>query len=148
MSEFKIEFQGSSMWPFLQTGDQLIVKNQSHYKLGDILVIKDEHEFIVHRLITDNNDLTYTKGDFSLNKELATKILGKVIGFDPQFYFPSFLHFFFSINAKLSSCLLKKNSFVTRKILKMALFIIALSTRYLVRIHGKGTKIFLRYSRS
>lgn len=64
-------FKGFSMYPFLRTGDQLLVEKEIHspIKIGQILLFKGHHSsagraYTAHRVVQKiDNDRFITKGD-------------------------------------------------------------------------------------
>ena len=83
--EHILPFQGKSMWPFLKESEQLIVidkKSSGQHKVGQVVVLKDNEQLLVHRIVDVNNNSITTKGDFSNNCETidAQQILFQVIG--------------------------------------------------------------------
>lgn len=98
-----IETKGFSMWPFLKTGEKLIIKSvpAGDLKIGDIILYKvdsqalsaenqtpkTEHQLVCHRLVRKvacgSGYLLYTRGDTSpnLGEPITEKALvGKVTG--------------------------------------------------------------------
>lgn len=83
------EAVGFSMWPFLKSGQKVIVKRIpiSDLKCGDIILYRVGNQFICHRLVKKlkqgNQYLLCSRGDFSLSlPESVTEemFLGKVSG--------------------------------------------------------------------
>ena len=74
-----------SMTPFLKPGDHVFLEqvNPKGLQRGDLLVIDDNKELVIHRLIFINpNEQVCTKGDNLLSLDLpitAANILGKVV---------------------------------------------------------------------
>jgi len=65
----RLPFSGYSMWPFFQEGDELLVSfEKATVETGDIVIVKDEQQWISHRIVTLKNGL-FLKGDFSTNLE-------------------------------------------------------------------------------
>ncbi|OQW52855.1 MAG: hypothetical protein A4S09_08400 [Proteobacteria bacterium SG_bin7] len=80
----KLNFNGISMMPVLQPGDEIIVKFRpnSSYERGDILLVHENNEWFAHRLITIDKVNTL-KGDRSATEEQINnrQIWGEVIGY-------------------------------------------------------------------
>ena len=77
----KIPVRGESMVPTLQPADQLIIKAQPTYQIGDVLVYDYfQGKILVHRLLKIQNNTYFCKGDNSFRLEDIKKdqILGKV----------------------------------------------------------------------
>lgn len=55
--------QSGSMEPVYSKGDFLLVKSQSDYRVGDVVVYQSGSILIVHRLISINGSIAITKGD-------------------------------------------------------------------------------------
>lgn len=71
------------MWPFFHEGDELLVSfEQNPIESGDIVLVKDDHSWVSHRIVSDKGGL-YLKGDFATNLEFVnqSKIWGVVQGF-------------------------------------------------------------------
>ena len=75
-----------SMEPTFSKGTLLLVKKESSYKTGDIVVYQTDRELIVHRIIEIDGDVVVTQGDANnaadqpFEKE---QIKGVVIGWIP-----------------------------------------------------------------
>ena len=71
-----------SMQPTLKVGDNVIVKKQNEYKVGDIISYKMNDIYVTHRIVKIEGDMITTKGDANdvedppFNK---SKILGKYV---------------------------------------------------------------------
>jgi len=79
---------GFSMWPFLKSGERLVVKKMpiKELKIGDIILYRGNNQLVCHRLIkkvkTKERCLLYARGDNSnYSPELVTEeiFLGKAI---------------------------------------------------------------------
>ena len=80
-----------SMAPTIQSGETIIIKKSKKYEVGDIITYKSsDGSIITHRIISIDNDLYYTKGDFNNVEDnepiKIEQIYGKVI-----FHFYSFM---------------------------------------------------------
>jgi signal peptidase I len=79
----KIKYSGKSMWPFLTEGDLLSWSPVDNYQIGDVILFKDQKEFIIHRIVKIQNNQFVTKGDFSLCLDdlplSNNQIIGKII---------------------------------------------------------------------
>ena len=84
-----IEVTGLSMWPFLKSGEKLIIKKTSmgDLRLGDIILYRTDNQLVSHRLVkrvrNEDGYLVYTRGDNSNSlPKLVTEqmFLGKAIG--------------------------------------------------------------------
>jgi SOS-response transcriptional repressor LexA len=66
----KFNVAGNSMLPFLKDSDQVVIKqpNLSDVKIGDILLVKYEGKFILHRLVKISNGEYYLAGDGNLDQ--------------------------------------------------------------------------------
>lgn len=66
----KLPFRGDSMWPHLQSGDELTVdlfgepRKLDEFTEGKILIHRDRDEWVAHRLVRFKGRLVL-KGDFS-----------------------------------------------------------------------------------
>lgn len=89
--------QSGSMSPALKTGDVVIIKPVSLYKINDIITFKSQQNFTVtHRITQVNNDGFITKGDANpvadQNSIPTSDILGKVFFTVPKIgYFIMFV---------------------------------------------------------
>ena len=74
---------GSSMYPTLLPGDELVVVKSYRLHIGDIIGYRLENRNMIHRIVKINHDMIYTKGDNNLIIDLhpITKknIIGKLI---------------------------------------------------------------------
>lgn len=72
-----------SMEPTLHIEDYIIIKKSNEYKIGDIIIYKNENSpLIIHRIVQINGNQIITKGDANnLNDEpiLKEQIKGKYI---------------------------------------------------------------------
>lgn len=78
---------GFSMWPFLKSGEQILVKKVSaeNLKIGDIMLYRVNDRMICHRLVRkvskEGEYLFYTQGDTSLkidNPVSEKALIGRV----------------------------------------------------------------------
>lgn len=81
----KFNVSGKSMVPFLNHGDQVVVKQPSDLdvKKGDILLFKYQGKFILHRLVKIKGPKYYLAGDGNLDQiEIIEKedVIGMVTG--------------------------------------------------------------------
>jgi signal peptidase I len=80
-----ILFKGKSMYPTLQSGDELFVSPElSSLEVGDIVIYKDaeSNELIAHRVVRNNPIMT--KGDRAQFIDQSFPLLYKVIGIKDQ----------------------------------------------------------------
>jgi len=82
-----IESAGFSMWPFIKTGEKLIVRRipLENFKIGDIVLYRESNQIVCHRLVKkiQGESLFYVRGDnspFSSEPVIAQMLLGKAIG--------------------------------------------------------------------
>jgi signal peptidase I len=54
------------MWPFLKEGDLVSLTQTNDYYIGDVVLFRDQKEFIIHRIVKIENNQFFTKGDRSL----------------------------------------------------------------------------------
>jgi hypothetical protein len=87
----RIRFQarGASMSPVIRDGEMVYVKpaTESHFRKGDIVLLKNDHGFRLHRLIRADagRDIFITRGDCGLEDDPAVKrdqILGVAVAKD------------------------------------------------------------------
>lgn len=81
------EVATGSMSPTIKVGDVVIVKITKNVNKNDVIVFKDENNFITHRLIETNQDELVTKGDANNSKDrkiLKEQVLGQVIFIAPK----------------------------------------------------------------
>ncbi len=83
----KIQFHGDSMKPSLKSGDLIHVDFSENVdpQLGDILLMKQKGEWVVHRMVGDST-VQFTKGDFAPardNDGLGSP-MGTITGFTRQ----------------------------------------------------------------
>jgi hypothetical protein len=87
----RIRFQacGASMSPAIRDGEMVYVKPaaEAHFRKGDIVLVKNDHGFRLHRLIRADagRDLFITRGDCGLQDDPAVKrdqILGVAVAKD------------------------------------------------------------------
>lgn len=84
----RIRFQacGASMSPAIRDGEMVYVKPaaEAHFRKGDIVLVKNDHGFRLHRLIRADarHDIFITRGDCGLQDDPAVKrdqILGVAV---------------------------------------------------------------------
>ncbi len=81
------EVATGSMAGSIETGDAVIVKIHSDYKVGDIITYKVGKDYVTHRIISIEKDKVITKGDSNNtnDKPIAKKdILGRVVKVLPR----------------------------------------------------------------
>ena len=81
------EVATGSMYPTIEIGDVVIVEITKDIKQNDIIVYKDEKNFITHRIIQKDKDKLVTKGDANNSQDSPIGIetvLGKVINIIPK----------------------------------------------------------------
>lgn len=81
------EVATGSMSGTIEIGDMVIVKVTDSVKKDDIIVYKEDGNFITHRLIKINEDSLITKGDANNSEDLPiskSQIFGKVIKVIPN----------------------------------------------------------------
>lgn len=77
----RIKVSGDSMYPIICEADEIIVKRDVLYNIGDVLVFFFNRHLLVHRLLKEKNGFYYCKGDNAFRLETIRKkdIVGKVI---------------------------------------------------------------------
>lgn len=81
------EVATGSMSNTIEIGDVVIVKVTKEVKENEIIVYKDEENFVTHRLIKKDEDKLIAKGDANNSEDkpiTENQILGKVICIIPQ----------------------------------------------------------------
>lgn len=81
------EVATGSMNPTMKIGDVIIVKITKDVQENDIIVYREENNFITHRLIEKNGDSIKAKGDANNSEDKPVglqEILGKVIMIIPK----------------------------------------------------------------
>lgn len=84
MEQYKIfRAHGTSMWPCLRAGDELLVRPSPPYRVGDIVALRIKGKVVVHRIIERRNhpSQVLTKGDNKSLEDLwaeMDEIMGKV----------------------------------------------------------------------
>ena len=71
-----------SMRPTLEVHDIIIVKITDDIKVGDIITYHDNKDFITHRVVSNNDDVFITKGDYNNTEDNpidSSKIVGKMV---------------------------------------------------------------------
>lgn len=77
----------SSMWPALKKGDIVFIKGISgkdSFKIGDIVVYRNERGFTIHRVVEIRESTFVTKGDANTAKDepiAYEKLVGKTVDF-------------------------------------------------------------------
>ena len=80
--KIKMKASGCSMLPFFREGDEFIIEQQNDYKIGDILVFRNEEAFVVHRLHKIASGSLLLWGDFNRNPDVLIPkefVVGKAI---------------------------------------------------------------------
>jgi len=75
-----------SMEPNLPTDSLIFVNKTNDYKEGDIVVIQDYYNLVVHRIVFIDEDIVITKGDANNSEDEPmplSSIRGKVVGHIP-----------------------------------------------------------------
>lgn len=77
-----IPVRGASMWPALQHGDRacIAVLNDAP-RAGDVVVVRREDGFVIHRVIDVRHDAVYARGDncdFDDPPVPLTRVVGRV----------------------------------------------------------------------
>lgn len=83
------EVATGSMSGTIEVGDTLIVKITKDVKINDIIVFKQQDNFITHRIIKIDVDSITTKGDANNTEDTAISkedVLGKAIKIIPNIY--------------------------------------------------------------
>lgn len=82
----RINTYGFSMFPFIGTGDKIVIRPEKKMNIGDIIVFKRDDRMVCHRIVTvfEKDGIKYyqTMGDshFHLDDPItADRILGKVL---------------------------------------------------------------------
>ena len=72
---------GNSMSPLLKSGDQIAVKPQKVYQVGDIVVFFYDQVLLVHRIVQMQNGSIVCKGDnsFRLENISIEDMIGKAV---------------------------------------------------------------------
>lgn len=81
------EVATGSMSPTINVGDVVIVKVAEEVQENDIIVYKENENFITHRLIRKEDGKIITKGDANNSEDKAIEennVLGKVVKIIPQ----------------------------------------------------------------
>lgn len=81
------EVATGSMFPTIEIGDVVIVKITKDVKKNDIIVYKEDKNFITHRLVEDENNKFIAKGDANNSEDkpiYKEAILGQVIQIIPK----------------------------------------------------------------
>ena len=89
-----------SMQPTLSVGDNIIVKKEKEYKVGDVVTYKKDDIYVTHRIVKIDGNSVTTKGDANTTDDAPfdmDNILGKYV------YKSSWLNFI--INNKFLICL-------------------------------------------
>lgn len=88
----KFIVKGTSMLPSYKSNDIVLIKKQSNYSLGDIVVFKYDNNLFMHRIIKKHRNNYILKGDNSnqIEKTFISNIYGKVIQ-DKSNYVHSFI---------------------------------------------------------
>lgn len=74
--------KGNSMLPALNEGDEISVKKEDDYHVGDIIVFDYPGEgLLIHRIISIDDGIYICKGDNAIRKEpvMKRKIIGKAV---------------------------------------------------------------------
>lgn len=82
---FEFPIKGTSMNPFLHTGDLVELKKSDTFKKNDIILYKrNDGTFILHRIVKVKDDYFILLGDHQVKKEFPiyyNQIIGKVISY-------------------------------------------------------------------
>lgn len=88
-STVRISVRGMSMFPFLHTGDVVLVKpaKESDLRFGRLVVFQSGTNWVVHRLVGQNRakGLVYTRGDGLMRRDKSVprvNVVGVVTGIE------------------------------------------------------------------
>ena len=79
---FSVQVEGSSMQPLLAENDEVFIKAQTAYGVGDIILFEYKNDgFLAHRILKIVNGHFFCKGDnsFRLEEVVQDQIIGKII---------------------------------------------------------------------
>ncbi len=87
-----VEFvaRGRSMTPAIIDGDTLLICPNTEPRTGDIVLIRLDNGFLVHRIVQMSGDSVITRGDFFDTNDppsLIEDVIGNVILIKPGSYF-------------------------------------------------------------
>ncbi len=88
-TEIRMRVNGTSMHPGIRKNDIVIIKRAPIEQInrGDIICFSRNSEFVVHRLVTIENGLFFTKGDRLAQNDIPftkDRVLGVVIAIERQ----------------------------------------------------------------
>ena len=76
-----LKVMSDSMNPLFKKNDIIIIQEQNEYKVGDIVAyIADDGNIVTHRIIEENENGFYTKGDNNNTKDEALIYPNNIIG--------------------------------------------------------------------
>ena len=76
-----LRVMSDSMNPVFKKNDIIIIQEQNEYKVGDIVAyIADDGNIVTHRIIEENENGFYTKGDNNNTKDEALIYPNNIIG--------------------------------------------------------------------
>ena len=76
-----LRVMSDSMSPVFKKNDIIIIQEQNEYKVGDIVTyITDDGNIVTHRIIEENENGFYTKGDNNNAKDEALIYPNNIIG--------------------------------------------------------------------
>lgn len=76
-----LKVMSDSMNPVFKKNDIIIIQEQNEYKVGDIVAyIADDGNIVTHRIIEENENGFYTKGDNNNTKDEALIYPNNIIG--------------------------------------------------------------------
>ena len=76
-----LKVMSDSMNPVFKKNDIIIIQEQNEYKVGDIVAyIADDGNIVTHRIIEENENGFYTKGDNNNAKDEALIYPNNIIG--------------------------------------------------------------------
>ena len=147
MEKNSISYSGNSMLPLLKDGDKLFIESkESPFKIGDIVVFKENDEVYVHRLI-DCKGILYFKGDrvMYLDETIPQNTMGILSGFHREniiIFWGREGHFLKTIFAKLSIYTLEKYPRIVRFFSRRIMIIVNFFVYYFYFLFKKTKKPF------
>lgn len=81
MIDLRLKVIGSSMHPLIENQNEILIRKQKKYRIGDVVAYwKTKSEISVHRIVYKKNGMFYTKGDANRFVDILSTSQSQIIG--------------------------------------------------------------------
>jgi len=79
-NNLRFQAHGNSMAPFIRDGDTIHLQQCASYARGDVVLLRNKHMLLVHRIVTITKTGVITRGDASLYEDPGPVNTGEILG--------------------------------------------------------------------